>query len=178
VTPIPPLRRFALAAIALGCAIVLFRANVASALVTRGDDQLRTGDLSGAVRHYLRATQLDPRSATAVDRLAFVLLMRRGRGDAALAFALTDAALRTLPRDPMLLADRGFAGERLGRWRGAERDFTVAARLSRDPRYAHLAARMALRAGDPASARAHLRAAIAIDPGYAPARPLLRRLGA
>ena len=175
--PIPPLRRIAVAVFSLTCAAVLFRGNVASALVTRGDDVLRAGDVDGAVRAYVRATQLDAGSAVAADRLAFFLLVRRNAGDAARAYAVADAALAAVPNEPALLADRAFAAQRLGRWRSAERDFFAAARTGHDPRYAHFAARMALRANDRAASRAHLRTALALDAAYAPARALLARLG-
>jgi tetratricopeptide (TPR) repeat protein len=175
--PIPPLRRIAVAGFSLVCAAMLFRGDVASALVTRGDDVLRAGDVDGAVRAYTRAARLDPRSAVAADRLAFFLLVRRSAGDATRAHAVADAALAAVPNEPALLADRGYAAQRLGRWREAERDFASAARYARDPRYAHLAARMALRVNDRAASREHLRAALALDTKYAPARVLLARLG-
>lgn len=174
-TPIAPARRFAIAALALLCAAALFRGNVAASLVTRGDDALRSGSLDAAIARYSRATLLDPRSPVAVDRLAFALLSRRAKGDAQLAFDRVDAALRETPRDATLLGDRAYAAERLGRWRTAERDFASAAELAREPRYAHLAARMAQRASDPRAGRVHLRAALAIDRNYAPARILLAR---
>jgi len=175
-TAMSPLRRFAVAVTSLTCAAVLFRGNVASALVTRGDDVLRAGDLGAAVRYYTRATRFDTGSVVATDRLAFALSMRRGPGDALRAFAATDAALRTAPREPLLLADRAFASRQLGRWRAAERDFTEAATLAHDPRYAHLAAQMARAGGDRDAEGRHLRAALALDATYAPARALLGRL--
>jgi tetratricopeptide (TPR) repeat protein len=178
VSAISPLRRAAIAAVSLALGAVLFHGSVASALVTRGDDLLRAGDLDGAIRSYVRAGRLDPRLASAADRLAFVLTMRRARGDAGRALDAADAALRFAPHDPALLADRALAGMRLARWRAAERDFAEASRAARDPRYAHFAAHMALRAGDRVAARRHLRDALRIDARYAPARAALGRLGA
>ena len=176
-TALPPLRRVAIAGLSLVCAAVLFRGDVASALVTRGDDVLRAGDVDGAVRAYTRAVRLDAASAVAADRLAFFLLVRRAGGDAALAFTVADTTLVAFPSDSALLADRAFAAQRLGRWRVAERDFAAAARSARDPRYAHFAARMALRVRDRAASREHLRTALALDASYGPARALLARLG-
>ncbi len=173
------------ASISLVLAVVAFRGNVASALVTRGDDVLRAGDVGGAVRYYARAARLDAGSLVAADRLAFFLLMRRRAGDAARAFAIADTALRARPaglgrRDALsasaLLTDRALAALRLGNARTAERDFAAAAAAG-DPRYAFLAAHAALRRGDRAAAREHLRAALRFDASYTPARSLIARLG-
>ncbi len=177
-TAIPLGRRVALAALSLTCAAALFRGQVASALVTRGDDVLRAGDASGALRYYARAIRIDPRSAVAPDRLAFSLILRRGRGDAARAYDVAAQALRVVPDDPALRADRAFAAQRLARWRYAERDFA----RRREPR-----ARSALRAPRRAAGASHARPraprgcisrdALRLDPRYAPARALLREVG-
>lgn len=169
-------RRIAVALLSLSCAGVLFRGNVATALVSRGDDLLAAGDLNGASRVYGRAFRLDTANADAADRLAFALLLRRAPGDAARADAVAAAGLTAAPHDARLLADRGFAAQRLRRWRSAEAAFLAAALIGRDARYAHLAAQMARRCADRAAERRHLRAALALDYRYAPARMLLARL--
>ena len=171
------LRRVALAVFSVALAAALCHGAVASALVTRGDDLMRSGDAGGAVRSYSRAMQLDASSAVAADRLAFFFLIRRAHGDALTAFAIAGQALRRTPRDPALLADRAFAAQRLARWRDAEHGFATVADVTHDPRYLHLAARMAQHAGDVRAARAHLRAALGLDPAYRPARVVLRRIG-
>ena len=170
-----PLRRFAVAFVALAFSAILFHTHVANALVTRGDDLFRAGDIDGALAIYERGLHLDPSSAVAADRFAFLLLLRRRPGDAVHARAIASAALHHHASDPALLTDRGFAAARLARWREAERDFTAAALAAHDPRYAHLAARMALRNGERERGRADLRTALALDRTYQPARVLLAR---
>ena len=142
---IPPERRAAIALVALVSAALLFHAQVASALVTRGDDRLRAGDLDGAVGAYGRAMRLDPASPAAADRLAFSLLMRHGDGDAARSYEIASAALQHAPHDANLLVDRALAAQRLRRWKSAARDFALAAAIAHDRRYARLAERLAKR---------------------------------
>jgi tetratricopeptide (TPR) repeat protein len=177
VTEIPLVRRIAIALLALTVSALLVRGSIASAMVTRGDDLGRAGDGARAIALYRRALMVDPRSAVAADRLTFALIMHGGSETARKAYAVAEDALRYAGADALLLADRGFAAERLGRWGDAERSFLLAARAARDPRYFHLAAQMARRGNDNAAARRHLRAAIALDSGYLPARAALRRLG-
>jgi Flp pilus assembly protein TadD len=176
-TMIPPIRRVALAAVALAVSALLFHGTIASALVTRGDDLLRAGSTGSAIDAYARAVTWDPYSPVGPDRLAFALVLRRAPGDAKRAYVVADRALRTIPDDTTLHVDRGFAASRLTRWGDAERDFAWAARRAHDPRYAHLAARMAEREHETLREREDLHVALALDGRYAPARALLRRLG-
>jgi tetratricopeptide (TPR) repeat protein len=176
VTTIPLPRRFLVAAVALTLAALVFHIQLASAVVTRGDDALRNGDVAGAMRFYARAERLDPGSTVAADRLAFNLALRHDRDDARLAVAVATSAIALHPRDPSIFADRGFAELQLGAWRSAEGDFAQAGILGRDARYDHFASRMALRASDPAAARRYAERALHEDPAFAPARALLRAL--
>jgi tetratricopeptide (TPR) repeat protein len=168
-------RRLTLACGALAFAFFLFHDQLAAAVVTRGDDALRTGDVATAIRLYVRATQLDAGSSIAADRLAFHLALQHDRSSAHIAIDVATRALRAAP-EPALFADRAFAELQLHAWRRAERDFDRAGRLARDARYEHFAARMALRSGDRDAAKRYARLALADDPAFAPARALLRYL--
>jgi tetratricopeptide (TPR) repeat protein len=174
-TPLTRTRRLLLAGAALATAFVLFHGQLAAAVLTRGDDALRAGDVDAAIRLYSRATQLDPRLTVAADRLAFHLALGHNRGGATQAIAVASQALSAAP-DPALFADRAFAELQLRLWRDAERDFAHAGDLAHDARYEHFAARMALRSADRIAARRYTRLALADDPGFAPARTLLRKL--
>jgi tetratricopeptide (TPR) repeat protein len=167
-TIIPLSRRIAIAAVSLSIAGGLFHGQLASALVTRGDDAPRSG-----VRYYRRALAFDPHSNRAADRLAFYLAMRHAAGDAQAAIAVATAALAFVPGDAALLADRGLAEQRLGCWREAERDFGSAGASGRDARYDHLAGRLALRLGDAREARRFFSTALQHDPTFGPARAAL-----
>jgi tetratricopeptide (TPR) repeat protein len=169
-------RRCAIAAISLSLAAVMFHGQIASALITRGDDAIRNGDTAGAVRYYRRALAVDGSSTRAADRLAFYLTMRRAAGDAEAAIGVATAALERTPHDPALLADRGLAEQRLHRWAAAETDLGNAGQAGQDPRYDHLAGRVALRRGDLAGARRYFRIALALDPAFGPARVALQGL--
>jgi len=170
------MRRCTLATLALGLAAVLFHSQVAAAVVTRGDDVLRAGDVDGALRLYERALRLDPSAAVAADRLAFYLSMRHNRAGAHRAIAVVGTALVAGANDPALLADRAFAELQLHAWRAAEDDFARAGSATHDARYHHFAARMALRAADRAAARRYAQLALADDPAFAPARAFMRSL--
>jgi tetratricopeptide (TPR) repeat protein len=175
-TPLSPTRRLGLAAAALAVAFVLFHGQLAAAVVTRGDDALRAGDAGTAIRLYERAAQLDPGSIVAADRLAFHLALRHDRPGAQRAIAVATRTLAVGHADPALFADRAFAELSLRRWRDAERDFARAGALAHDARFDHFAGRMALRSADRVAARRYALLALADDPGFTPARVLLRTL--
>jgi tetratricopeptide (TPR) repeat protein len=169
-------RRLSVSAIALAAAFALFHAQLAAAVVTRGDDALRSGDVAGATRLYERALNLDPGSAIAADRLAFNLSMHHDRAHALQAIDVVTRVLRRSANDPALFADRAFAEMQLRSWRDAERDFAQAGRFAHDARYAHFAARMALHVEDRHAALLHAQVALAADASFAPARALVRAL--
>lgn len=175
-TPLSRSRGLGLAAIALVFAFVLFRGQLAAAVVTRADGALRSGDVDAAIHFYERAAQLDPGSIVAADRLAFHLALRHDRAGARRAVAVATRALAAGHADPALFADRAFAEVYLRRWRDAERDFARAGELAHDARFDHFAGRMALRSADRRAARRYAQLALADDPGFTPARALLRAL--
>ena len=135
------------AAVALGAGLLLLRAPLAEALVTRGDDALRNGDGATALRSYRKALTLDPDSIVAADRLAFQLALRHRPADAEAAIHVAAVALARHPGAVPLLADRAFAELQLKRWGAARADFTAAGSAGADPRFANLALRIALRHG-------------------------------
>jgi tetratricopeptide (TPR) repeat protein len=142
-------RRLACAALALATAGILFRAPLAAAVVTRGDDALRNGDIATALRSYRKAMRIDPGSVVAADRLAFELALRHRRTDADAAIELAGRALQRHPLDAALLADRAFAELELNRWDAARADFRAVAALTHDPRYHRAAERIARRTHRP-----------------------------
>jgi hypothetical protein len=169
-------RRLLLAASALAVAFVLFRGQLAAAVVTRGDDALRTGDVDAAIRFYDRAATLSPGSTIAADRLAFHLALRHDRAGARRAVTVATRALAAGTPEPALFVDRAFAELQLHAWRDAERDFARAGALAHDARYEQFAGRMALRSADRGAARRYALLALADDPKFTPARTLLRTL--
>lgn len=170
------MRRLLVAATALTLAAACFHTQLASAVVTRGDDVVRSGDVAGGLRLYARALSIDPRSAIAADRLAFYLSMRHDRNGARSAIAIVSRAIAAGASDATLLADRAFAEVQLRAWRDAERDFAGAGAAAHDARYEHFAARMALHVHDRLAAVRYASLALADDPAFAPSRAMLRAL--
>jgi tetratricopeptide (TPR) repeat protein len=144
VTALPLRRRIVCSVVALGAATLVLRGPLAEAVVTRGDDAIRIGDVSTALRSYRKALTLDPDSIVAADRLSFQLALRHRPTDAEAAVRVATDALRRHPGTVALLADRGFAQLQLKHWTAARADFTSAGAMATDLRYTRLAARIAL----------------------------------
>jgi tetratricopeptide (TPR) repeat protein len=175
-TPLTPARRFGVVVLALLAAAVLLRAQVADALVVRGDDLLYQNRRDAALVHYARALTIDPQSATAADRYIFVQMERHT--EPALAEALSEAS-RYLGRhasDVEILADRAMCYLRTGRYTEASKDFARAGRLAKQPRFYVFAGWAAKRAHDGGAARRLWHAALALDSGYGPALAALRTM--
>lgn len=162
-------RRFAVAALALVCSALLFRAQIAEALVIRGDDYMYRGDPVHALERYGRALTIAPSSGVAADRYAFVSLQRRTHASIAAAIAVANRYLGDHPNDAALLTDRALCYLQLHRYMEAERDFERAARSSRAPSDYVFAGWAAQHAGHTRTAVALWREALRIRPGYRPA---------
>jgi len=174
---IPPGRRFVVAAVALGLAASLFHGQLASGLVTRGDDFLQTGRPLRALVYYRRALAFDAHSTIAAERFAFTSLMMKRRPELREAVAVASAALETAPDDAALLSDRALCLNALGDYRAALRDFWSFAERSGDVRYYEFAAQAARRAGERARAVELFERVLKIEPRFVAARRALARLG-
>lgn len=173
-TDIPLLRRFALCSIGLLLAAAVFRTQISSALVVRGDDFVYRSDLQRARAFYARALWFDPDDGEAADRFAFFGMQRK---DAASLESCVDAAtayLRRHPGDARLRVDRALCYAWQRRYDRAERDFERAAQAMRDSRYFVFAGWAARRLGERERARSLWRSALAVDPHSLPARRALR----
>lgn len=169
-----PARRFAVVALALLAAAVLFRAQVSDALVVRGDDLLYQNRRDAALRHYARAIAIDPLSATATDRYVFVQMERHTERALSDAIAAANRYLRAHPANAEILADRAMCYLRAGRFEAARADFARAGELAKQPRFYVFAGWTASREHNTPAARRLWRAALALDSRYGPALTALR----
>lgn len=170
-------RRIRFAALLLPAIGIVFAvAPLASTLfMTRGVSLARGGDLDAARMDLNRAAALDPASTDVFLNRASV---RWSSGDASRALRDCDAAL-SLSRHPRVYLRRAYFLAVSGNAAHAERD--VRAALAVDPWLPHAHYQLAQillaqnRAGDAVRA---LHRALRLDPGFEPARALLRRIGA
>jgi len=171
------LGRVFLAVVSLAVAFLLFRGQIADALIVRGDDLLIRNAYGAAEQRYARALWLSPDSAAAVDRLSFVALQLRTTKSLRAETALASNYLRSHPFDETILADRALCYLKLGDYRSAYRDFARVAILSHDPQQYAFAGWAARRSGNVKQAVAEWTRALEIHRGYKPAADALSLLG-
>jgi tetratricopeptide (TPR) repeat protein len=168
-------RRLAVAFVALACAGVLFRGQIASGLVSRGDEFAQSGEPARALVYYQRALRLDAAS-DAAERYAFTSLMLKQSATLSTAVAVASAALERKPQEEALLVDRALCLNALGEYSAARRDFELIAQRTGDPRYYEFAAQAARRAGERARAARLFAHVIALAPRFVAARRALANL--
>lgn len=166
-------RRFALAGVALALSALLFRSQIADALVIRGDDYLYRGDSVAALERYRRALSIEPRSQTAADRYVFVSMRVQTRASLDRAIAAATRYLSRRPSDATVLGDRALCYLHEKRYALAQADFERAARSARSPSAYVFAGWAAKRGGRDAAARALWIRALRVSPRYRPARVAL-----
>lgn len=134
---LPLARRIGAVLLGLGLSALLFRAQLASGLVTRGDDMLAGGELERARVYYRRALVFDPLSPTATERLTFAGLLTRTHEALAECVAVATRALARGPIAEALRVDRALCRNALGEYRAAASDFAALAAAG-DARYRKL----------------------------------------
>lgn len=137
-------RRFVIAIGALLLAGMMFRSQIAQALVIRGDDYVYRGDRVQALERYRRAMDVAPFSETAVDRYVFISMQMQTPASIAAALRVANRYLAAHPHDTAVLADRALCYLHLRRYTLAGADFERAAAASHSEKYA-LFARLARR---------------------------------
>ncbi len=175
VTTISPMRRFLLAGIACALAALLFRAELASALVARGDDYAARGNASGALKYYGRAIWIDRDLAAGVDRYTFFSFQQKTSGALRSAVVVASAYLKRHPDDGAIRADRGLCFQILKQYSAASRDFTAAANQLHSAQYYTFAGWARYRIGNRLAARRLWNLALKVNPSYSPAVGALRK---
>lgn len=111
---------------------MLFRPQISTAVMLRGDDLLARGDAAGALVKYRRALSFDPANGAALDRVLFAALQHRGAGTLYGVLKRADAYLSQHPADTAVLQDRALCELMLGKRVLAAGDLERAARISHD----------------------------------------------
>lgn len=163
-------RRLGIALVALAGSVLLFHLQIASLLVSRGDDFSRSGRLDRAAIMYTRALWMDRTSIVAADRLAFLGIREHSIDGYRQAEITANAALRLHPQDPHLLLDRALANEHLGNYRLALADFDRLGSIDLNARSIEFAAQMALRLHDRRGAHERFARVLAMDSRFLAAR--------
>jgi tetratricopeptide (TPR) repeat protein len=176
VTGLSASRRAVLTLAALTVSVLLLRAQLADALVVRGDEFLYRSQPDRALRYYSRALALDALSARALDRFLFVATTSRNRLAMRDGIVRATAYLASHPEDDVILMDRAMAFRATRDFDRAASDFAVVGFQDRDARALTFAGFSAFAAGQLARATRLWRAALAVQPKFPPARHALERL--
>lgn len=161
--------RVTLTIVAVGCAALLLRGQLSSALVSRGDSLAYWGERDQARSMYARAIAFDEKNRVAVDRYVFDAALSKNASSLRDGVAVASQYLMRSPDDGTILMDRAMCFQREGSFASAIADFQRAGQIERDPRAFMFAAldERALHHGG--NARTLLRAAIALDRHFEPA---------
>jgi len=169
-------RRLILSLTGIAIAACLLRAQLADALVMRGDGLLYRGNLTGAMQRYERAVWIDPDDGVAVDRYAFVALSTHRRIEMIDGVRVASAYLRRHASDGTVRMDRAMTYRALGETRRALADFREVGHCCADVRALTFAGYAALALGERKQAASLWRAALALSPNFVAARHGLARL--
>jgi hypothetical protein len=130
---IPTHRAFTVVLMGIIVAGILLRPQIAFAVIGRGDDALRAGDLRAAVRYYNRALSFDPDSEVAIDRLAIAGILGHDAGTEKAASQRVASALRRRYNETLMF-DEALLNLTLHNLWGARKAFLTIASHDRDPR--------------------------------------------
>ena len=143
------------------------------AICLRGDAILASLGPRYARYYYERARLFDSGNTVALDRIAFMTLLRPFPD--AIAHILSDPEIET-SSDSGILLDRALLEERSRRFLHASNDFKILARRFRSSRYMLFAALLERGRRPKSTVRTDLEAALRLDPRNGLARRALLRL--
>lgn len=163
------MRRFATALLALSLSAAILHAQIADALVLRGDALLYRHQMQHAKELYRRALLFDASSPAGADRFVFVAMQQRTLRSLAEAIDVATQYLRRQPSNVTIRGDRALCYLIEHRYARALTDFENLARAGHDPRSAVFAGWSALHAGERALAFVWWKRALRWAPSYRPA---------
>lgn len=166
-------RRAILASTGIFAGALLMHAQLADALIVRGDQLSVAGNRSHAAAMYRRALLLDPGNPTAVDRTVFEAILSHRRVALREAVSTANAYLERNPGDDAIRNDEALALQVEGRFAEAEAEFERVGHDRHDAQAMTFAGLDALHRGDRRSARRLFGGAVRFDSKFLPA---LRRL--
>jgi tetratricopeptide (TPR) repeat protein len=175
---IPLTRRLLLAGLGIAITACLTRAQIADAIVLRGDECLYRSKPESGLRYYRRALWVDAGDGVAVDRFLFVAMTLRDGTALRDGIRAASSYLEENPHDDVVLLDRAMAYRALGQSADALADFSLIGSRRADARALTFAGYEARALGRSILARSLWRRALRIDPRIVAARHALERSGA